>query len=408
MKCIYCDHEREFNGEHVFPAGLGGDDSRYILEKTVCAVCNTLFSKLETELMQKSPTALARIGMQPSGRNRGKQTKEPTLTTNATYIVGEDGRLLEAYIGGGFKSIILPQLHITGKAANLTADNGDSLLGFLAELRSLIESEEFDLIRKVKGDGEASFEVSIVRAIGESYAIGPSMRVGKAPKKGLWLQFAEQGKEIENRFYRTKSKSLAYKTSVEDSLLPSLEFIRAYFQKYSSPGEWAESVVEQPLVQVETSVNLGMADRAIAKIGINFLAYLKGSDYVRHPGFESVKQSILSDEPHLPWTHTENQRIVQLLGTPPASHHALMIAASPDPRGMTMIVMVLKLYGGTVHQVRLAESVPHPGWTESQYFLINYVSHEIRPIEMLEYMARYCDMDAVLGLLQEDGGQLQS
>ena len=404
MKCIYCDNEREFNGEHVFPAGLGGDDPRYVLEKTVCVVCNTLFSKLETELMQKSPTALARIGMQPSGRNRGKQTKEPTLTTSATYIIGEDGSFLEAHMGGGLKPTLLPQLHIAGKTANLTADNGESLLDFLAELRSLIESGDFYLIRKVKGDSGTSFVVSIVQAVGESYAIGPSATVGKPPKKGLWVQIAEQEKEITNRFYRTRSNSLAYKTSIENSLPPSLEFIRAYFHKYITPGEWTESVVEQPLVHIETSVNLGMADRAIAKIGINFLAYLKGADYVRHPGFEIVKQSILLDEPQLPWTHTEDQRITQLLGTPPASHHALMIAVSPDPRGMTMIVMVLKLYGGTVHQVRLAESAPHPGWSESKYFLINYASHEIQPIGMLDYMARHCDMDAVLSLLQDDEG----
>lgn len=398
MKCIYCNLERKFNREHVFSAGLGGDDEDYVLRDAVCEVCNSAFSKLETELLQKSPTALARIGMQPVGRDRGTKTKEPTYTTDATYIVDEEGRLLEANIMAGFKSMLFPQIHIVGKNVYLTAADGEALKEFLRNLRDLIEKDEFSLIKKMKDDVGVSYEVFIVRKTEGGYEIGQGAKMAKPPKGGLWLQTTAAEKEVSNRFYRSKSGELTYKTAREDSVIEMLLAVEAYFEQLGVPSVWEESTLNQPIVQVESSMNIAMADRAVAKIGVNFLAYLAGSEYVRHPGFADVKNYILMGEPQLPWSHTEDQGVVRLLGHPPAQHHALLLSAVPLGNGMAMIFMALKLYGAAVHRVCLAEVAPDPGWSEPKYYLINYVSRKVQPVGMVDYMANYCDLAQVLGL----------
>lgn len=399
MKCIYCDLERKFNREHVFSAGLGGDDDDYVLRDAVCEVCNSEFSKLETELLQKSPTALARIGMQPTGRDRGKKTKEPTYTAEATYIVDEEGRMLEASITAGFRAVLFPQMHIAGKNVYLTAADGESLKEFLIGLHGLVNGGGLSLIKKIKDDVGTSYEVLTVSKTDDGYEVGASVKMAKPPKGGLWLQITKAEKGVSNRFYRSKSGELTYKTAQEDSVVGMLLAVEAYFEQVGVPNDWAASTLIQPVVQVESSINLAMVDRAIAKIGVNFLAYLEGAEYVRHPGFADVKSYILMGKPQLPWTHTEEPGVVQLLGHPPAQHHALLLSAIPLENGMSMIFMALKLYGTAVHRVCLAEVAPNPGWSEPKYYLINYVSRKVRPIGMVDYMANYCDLAQVLGPL---------
>lgn len=59
--CIYCGKVRTLSNEHVFPAGLGGDDHRFMLRELVCTVCNTeTFSPLELRFSRSSPAALGR------------------------------------------------------------------------------------------------------------------------------------------------------------------------------------------------------------------------------------------------------------------------------------------------------------------------------------------------------------
>lgn len=73
-ECVYCGQVNEFNGEHMFPAGLGGDDKRFMIKDCVCKVCNTYFSKLEGELSRRTPSALTRLIKQSQGRNRGRRS----------------------------------------------------------------------------------------------------------------------------------------------------------------------------------------------------------------------------------------------------------------------------------------------------------------------------------------------
>src|SRR5471030_2615714 len=78
LGCIYCGLLRPFNDEHVFPAGLGGDDRAFMLRDLVCETCNSeTFSRMEAGLMRNSPEAFARVHSQSRGRKRKKSSGGP-------------------------------------------------------------------------------------------------------------------------------------------------------------------------------------------------------------------------------------------------------------------------------------------------------------------------------------------
>jgi hypothetical protein len=112
--CFYCGSPGPFSDELAVCAGMGGDDSAWILSDCVCRVCNTdIFSKLETKFLRSSPAALARLFLQPRTRNRGSKTGSPSVQPKASYIPDPaTGILVEAVLDPGGNSEVLPQLII--------------------------------------------------------------------------------------------------------------------------------------------------------------------------------------------------------------------------------------------------------------------------------------------------------
>src|SRR4051812_38773253 len=112
MTCIYCLSEGPYTDEHVVPAGLGGDDSGWLLKDCVCAVCNTkVFSPLETKVLRSSPLAWARLFLQPHTRNRGSSTNTPSVQPGLSYYYEPGSRLLlEQELTAGGHPVVLPQI----------------------------------------------------------------------------------------------------------------------------------------------------------------------------------------------------------------------------------------------------------------------------------------------------------
>jgi hypothetical protein len=65
ITCIYCPRIGPFSAEHVIPAGLGGDDERFMLHGMVCKSCKTgIFSRLEAAfLVDVTGRVLAKTGI---------------------------------------------------------------------------------------------------------------------------------------------------------------------------------------------------------------------------------------------------------------------------------------------------------------------------------------------------------
>src|SRR5262245_1330648 len=111
MTCIYCGSLGPFTDEHVISAGIGGDDSNWLLKGCVCGRCNTeIFSKLEAKVLRSSPLALARLFLQSHTRGRGGKTGTPSIQPQVTYYADDVSKfLLEQELGAGGQPTILPQ-----------------------------------------------------------------------------------------------------------------------------------------------------------------------------------------------------------------------------------------------------------------------------------------------------------
>ncbi|KPB99782.1 HNH endonuclease domain protein [Pseudomonas amygdali pv. lachrymans] len=73
-------------------------------------------------------------------------------------------------------------------------------------------------------------------------------------------------------------------------------------------------------------MTVGAMERVIAKIGINLLAYYLGCDYVTDPGFQQVKDSILTGTPRLSAGIIEDASIQSILDAAPENHHVFCLS----------------------------------------------------------------------------------
>ncbi len=98
-KCVYCSVNPPGNSEHVFCAGLGGEN---IFMNSVCNNCNTRFSPLERELLQNSPIGFMRSVEGIEGHRRNKKRPSP-LKHNEIFSVDEVDNIV--YEVGSFKAL---------------------------------------------------------------------------------------------------------------------------------------------------------------------------------------------------------------------------------------------------------------------------------------------------------------
>lgn len=76
MHCLFCQSDGPFTIEHVIPESLGNDE--LILLNQVCGSCNNHFSKLENEVLHKTPLAFWRTAL----GIKTKHGKLPTVDTS--------------------------------------------------------------------------------------------------------------------------------------------------------------------------------------------------------------------------------------------------------------------------------------------------------------------------------------
>ena len=170
--CFYCGNQGPFTEEHVVCAGLGGDDRAWLLKDCVCGTCNTdIFSKLETKFLRASPVALARLFLQPRTRDKTKRSLGAAEGQLCRRTHGT-GILLEAELGAGGNSVILPQLVIVdAQQAAVTGPDAASVAVFLSDLQKAL-SDEVTLIEKAKQGFEVVYEATPLSWKDGGYAVG--------------------------------------------------------------------------------------------------------------------------------------------------------------------------------------------------------------------------------------------
>ncbi|WP_155401960.1 hypothetical protein [Pseudomonas fluorescens] len=339
--------------------------------------------------------------MQDLGRGRGNRALPPKLQAEDTYYLDvESGYAIEAELTAKFELRILPQIVLDLPAINVTSSDYKSLDLFLEKFKSLLKLDEFSFVEKDSGPSSAVFRVSRVVRDGNSFMITGTSLLAKPPKNTIWLRRSEgdvghysDGRKynFHSRFYLHDSKSINYKSCDIAMVLSDLQAVYNFLnQEVQLPRRQVETV-SQPSIKVGMSFSYTMTERALAKIGFNFLIKIMGANYARDEAFSSIKSSILNGTPELPPSKLPNDDLHLFLGTPPKDHHALFLYAVPYGDGSrAMIVFVLKLYGGEASCFFLSYDAPAPGWTLPIYFLVDYQQHKITQVQSMEYIRNYC------------------
>lgn len=396
LLCIYCDGPGPFSDEHIISAGLGADDSRFLLVDMVCRRCNTdVFGNLEREVLRSSPIGFARAFMQPQGRDRGKRTTAPGIQAQHKQMANGSGYPDEIDFGPHAKPLVLPQLKITGeKTFDSTAVGPDELRSFITSLSTMLQNDQVTCIRKRGPEHELRYEAITLLRSGETYTqVGGSKLQAKPPRECLWLESYDQtrtkGMIPAATIFRNLNGSIMLKTSsttVEDALN---FFVRAVDQ-FSFDTQLTKDI-EGPIVSVGMTVTIGVIERVIAKIGINLLAYYLGRDYVADFGFRKVKDGILTGKPSVGGQIVEDVSMKAMLDAAPNNHHVIFLSKVSQSGGRAAIILVAKLYG-MAHVMCLARDVPEPHLPLPVFFLVDYVNHKVKQQSLIEYSECLAEM----------------
>jgi len=392
LKCIYCPSTGPFSDEHVFPAGMGGDDKNFLLIDSVCKNCNTgIFSKLELSLMRRSPTGLGRQFMQTKTRDKGSRTSRPKIETKSHFILDESGRFLEAEYDNNGAEVVLAQCIIEGKKIFYTAHDAHNLKKLYSELSKALETPTTDLIIKRKDDA-ISYQVITYEWKNDEYRLISDSVFPKPPTTGIWLEISPKKQPAASpRFYQRLTGQLNLRTGPEADHAPLLRSMRRTLPSMKSKqGEATLCSIDQPIIQIEMIIDIDGTERALAKIGVNFLAHTFGKNFIARPEFESIKKSILTGVPELPFSSFGDESedlLIELFGSVPKHCHCAMLIGIPSESGSCDIYFNVKLYNTVAHKVLLAKSLPLTDLFTPIYFLINYEDNIIKKMSMLEYQS---------------------
>lgn len=403
--CIYCGKTNEFNVEHVFPCGLGGHDDSWILDDCVCMECNEKFSKLELELLRKSPIGISRLKFQDSGRKRGAKTEPPMLQpVRSFHFEKELGYIIEIEIKPKFIAEFVPQLIIDPPKSHMIADLDNSEHLLISKLRDLFKEDMVQVIEKSPDDDKKLLNVELYKLQEGRFKLVKSYEIEKAPTDGLWLaqvppleELIQDGVlwKLHSRFFLHKKKTVNYRSSSKESLVVDLNSLY-YFLKELEELKEIPTAVERTLIKPHVDFSIvfdpEIVRRAIAKIGFNFLIKVMGRTYVSDAAFDDLKSSVLEGKPNTPHSEFVHGDIFhKLIGTPPVEHHAMYLMSIVKDDGRVFIIFVIQLYGGEPLNVFLSVDAPNPGWSFPIYFLVDYQSRRVKRVDSQEYNRTYCN-----------------
>jgi len=398
--CIYCRSHGPFTAEHVISAGLGGDDRRFMLHDMVCKSCNTdVFSPLECAFLRNSTTALGRIFMQPEGRKRGKKANPPKLEARSKTLVTTQGQIVEIELGSHGRPTILPQLILTGdRQCSITGPEEASLRSFVADLHRVLDASVICVYK------DCSIDPPLLRATNlkwepDGYHEESSGIVDKNPEVYVWRVAMESTTESaitsQARLYKRPNGQIELRVANDIGLAQALTLFRKSLHQVDFTTIELHDI-SKPLVKLELSFRIDVTERVLAKIGINILAYLLGSEYVCHPKFQSIKTAIRTGTPQIRSFPPEGTSpFATLFSGLPSTSHGFLLAGLLDSEDTCAIVLVARLHGSQIEALTLGQGLPIPKINLPIFFTVDYLNHRIDKYEMMDFVKSYpFNMDA--------------
>jgi len=394
--CFYCGSQGPFTEEHAVCAGLGGDDRAWLLKDCVCGVCNTdIFSKLETKFLRASPAALARLFLQPRTRDK---SGVPSVQPKTSYIrEPATGILLEAELGAGESSEILPQLVFTdAQQAAVTGPDVASTIAFLSELQKAL-FDDVALIEKTKQGVEVIYQITHLSWKEAFYVAGEVTTASRPPKAGIWIEplirpeTTPDGPPLLPRIFRRKAGQLVCRVNANEHAAMFMTILRNAPELTETIKVGASAKVNgQPEFHQRYNMDMVAYDRVLTKIGLNLVAKLLGLTLIRNPAFDAAvayaREGVGGVYKYSP---DRSVQFADCLGPALVDRHTLALLPGPNRNGGHAVVFMARLYGGPMEGLRLAEfDTPIPGLEKPILVHVDYVNHKIERLTLEEHATR--------------------
>lgn len=361
--CIYCGSLGPFSDEHVVSAGLGGDDKQWMLRGCVCENCNTrIFSKLEAKVLYSSPVAIARLFSQPFTRNKGT----PSVQPKTSFFAEPNSKiLLEVELGPQGQTDVLPQVILSEDgAASIYGANAGVLSDFIDALQRGL-ADNTVLIEKTTSEFEVHYPITPIAWTNDAYAVGDTTPMLRPPKGGFWIETIHQpptaqgNKPVLPRVFRRPGGQIVCRAISPRQAAGLLTIVRKSPDLFAAKGRLggAEQVEqEQPGVHQGYNVDLSAYDRVLTKIGLNLVAHLLGTDFVRDAAFDAAAEYAREGKGNiLKHPAARASKNATMLGKALLNRHVLMLTRGPAANGGHTVIFTCRLYGGPLEMIRLAD-----------------------------------------------------
>lgn len=366
-----------------------------MLRGMVCKTCNTIiFSPLEREFSRKAPAALGRIFLQPEGRRRGKTANPPKLEAKSKVLIAPEGYPVEIELGSRARPIVLPQFVLVGERDCQTTGSDETLLReYVEEARTLLAAT-VTCVRNEAVEGVRLLLATTYTWGPDGYERAETHSVPKPPVQCVWdvtLEPNKDGSEPTSRarMFRRENGQIVLRVTANLGVEKALTYFRKVLEQTNFETITGRDI-ENPAVKLEMSFDVDVIGRVIAKIGINLLAHLVGSDYVKHPQFQRIKRAILRGTPEIQLLSTEQKiPIANIFSGLPITQHGFIIAAQPGPFRTCSLAVVTRLYGSLTEMITLGEGLPWPNLPNHMFFTVDYQTHRIERYEMLDFVRAF-------------------
>lgn len=389
--CVYCDNSGPFSDEHLFPAGLGGDDTKFLLKNLVCKECNEVrFSKIEASFMRSSPHAFARVLLQDRSRRRGSKVSKPRMDSQMTTVVLEDGTVAEAEIHAKGQPRMLVQflLHRNGEV-EFTGDESGKPQTFVDKVRAILSADRIELVRKIASSKGSTFSIESYAQDESGFLLADKYTGDSPPKDCVWIEpindKRESSKYASPRLFQKSTGQLVIRVSRDDDIATLLGQASRAARAGVHPDRLIYRDSPNPVVQTSVSINLDHYRRAYAKIAMNFLVYILGEHYARHHAFNRVKNGIVHGSPMVQIGQVDRDTFSQV----PSDRHVIAICSAPAKAGRYALMAMIRLYGGLTTTVLLSRNAPKPITSTPLFMTVDYKSHNIEIMGLTQFAGRY-------------------
>jgi len=398
--CIYCGLQRPFNDEHVFPAGLGGDDRTFMLRDLVCEICNSMtFSRLEAGLMRNSPEAFARVHSQPRSRKRRNAGSGPKFQPDSITAILPEGSDAEVEIRTAGQVFLLPQFSLRERHVYGQGSDNAELLEFSVRLDALLSEESLAVVTKSDYQGQTCFDVLTYQWDGICYQEAKKLVLPKPPAFCIWKDQrpSDTAPDRPHRIFGRSGGQVVLRTGnngTDSQFLSILKRNRQQLIGVAHNARPGQSITGTPIM-VQMNANFVDRLRVFAKIGLNLCAFSFGESFVRNPCFDQIKSGILTGSSAIEGSDLSLQNmdpkhpLAQILSAAPPKHHFCVLTAGPLPNGEFAIAFSIRLYGGGLTSVTLTKSATPPMPATPKIMLVDYVDHKVSVLSWSDFVLKY-------------------